>query len=406
VDAPIPTLRSFSLAEASRGTNQSGVKLYNERLVLSLIRRHRHLPKAEIARLTGLSMQTSSVITAQLERDGLLRREAPVRGKVGQPSTPLSLNPEGAFSLGFKLGRRSAEVVLMDLVGEIRASCRTTHAYPRPDSALAFLEASAAELLQSLSPLQRSRLRGVGVAAPLELWSWQAEIAAPEDAAQAWREVDLQAAVEARLAYPVHVCKDATAACAAELAFGREAIAGEALYIFVATLVGGGLVLNGNLYSGRTGYAGSLGSAPVPSPGGGFDRLIRRASLYRFAAMLREAGIDPDLLRERDDWSTAEPILGRWLDEAAGALAFAIAGALAVLDFQTVIVDGALPPRIRDDLVARIRARLADLETEGLAPARLVSGSLGREAPVRGAASLPLLAAFSRDTDVLFRATG
>ncbi|MBV9275405.1 MAG: winged helix-turn-helix domain-containing protein, partial [Verrucomicrobia bacterium] len=52
---------------ASRGTNQSGVKLYNERLVLSLVRSHGPLSKTEIARRTGLSTQTSSVIMKQLE---------------------------------------------------------------------------------------------------------------------------------------------------------------------------------------------------------------------------------------------------------------------------------------------------------------------------------------------------
>ena len=61
----------------ARGTNQSGMRLYNERLVLSLIRRHGSLPKAEIARLTGLSAQTVSVIIRQLESDGLLLRRRP-----------------------------------------------------------------------------------------------------------------------------------------------------------------------------------------------------------------------------------------------------------------------------------------------------------------------------------------
>ena len=45
-------------AGASRGTNQSGVRLYNERLALSLIRRHGRLPKAEIARLRGEGAET------------------------------------------------------------------------------------------------------------------------------------------------------------------------------------------------------------------------------------------------------------------------------------------------------------------------------------------------------------
>ena len=61
--------------DPSRGTNQTGVRLYNERLVLSLIRRHASLAKAEIARLTGLSAQTISVIMRQLEGDGLVLKE-------------------------------------------------------------------------------------------------------------------------------------------------------------------------------------------------------------------------------------------------------------------------------------------------------------------------------------------
>src|ERR1700750_122683 len=94
-------IRPFSRTQSpavysSRGTGQSGVKLYNERLILSLVRSHGRLSKTEIARRTGLSTQTSSVIMKHLERDGLLVREEPMRGKVGQPSIPMSLNPEGA----------------------------------------------------------------------------------------------------------------------------------------------------------------------------------------------------------------------------------------------------------------------------------------------------------------------
>src|SRR5215218_4725516 len=93
----------------ARGTTQSGVRLYNERLVLSLIRLHGQLPKAEIAKLTGLSAQTVSVIVRQLEADGLLKRRTPQRGKVGQPLVPFELDANGAFSIGLKVGRRSGD---------------------------------------------------------------------------------------------------------------------------------------------------------------------------------------------------------------------------------------------------------------------------------------------------------
>ena len=75
---------------AQRGTNQAGMRAYNERLVLTLVRRHKALAKSEIARMTGLSAQTVSVIMRQLEADELLIRGEPQRGRVGQPSVPLS----------------------------------------------------------------------------------------------------------------------------------------------------------------------------------------------------------------------------------------------------------------------------------------------------------------------------
>ena len=253
---------SFQVPDASRGTNQAGVRLYNERLVLSLIRKHRRLPKVEIARLTGLSTQASSVITGQLERDGLLVRGTPVRGKVGQPSVPLSLNPDGAFSLGFKVGRREAELVLMDLVGTTRRVLTSSYAFPSPMVTGQFLRGWPVD--GGVDASRAIHIRGIGVAAPLELWSWPREVGAPAAALDAWRNADLQEMVAAASPWPVYFCKDATAACAAELAFGSRDISGEALYIFVATLVGGAVVLNGSLYPGRTGYAGSLGSAPVP----------------------------------------------------------------------------------------------------------------------------------------------
>ena len=97
-----------------RGSNQTAVRVYNERLVLSLVRRHGSLAKVDIARSTGLSAQTISVIMRALETDGLLLRGEPIRGKVGQPSVPMSLNPEGAYSLGLKIGRRSADIILLE----------------------------------------------------------------------------------------------------------------------------------------------------------------------------------------------------------------------------------------------------------------------------------------------------
>ena len=122
-----------------RGTKPTGVRLYNERLVLSLIREHGSLPKADLARLTSLSPPTVSQIVGQLEADGLLRREQPQRGRIGQPSVPLSLNPDGALSFGVKIGRRSCDIVLMDFVGAVRRDLHLAYPYPSPGAVVDFV---------------------------------------------------------------------------------------------------------------------------------------------------------------------------------------------------------------------------------------------------------------------------
>ncbi|NNL18480.1 MAG: MarR family transcriptional regulator, partial [Boseongicola sp.] len=106
------TVSDIHILDPEGGSNQSGLRDQNARLVLSFIRRHGAMPSAEIARRSGLSAQTVSNITRALEADGLVKRGAAIKGKVGKPSVPVKLNPSGVNALGLNIGRRSAELVL------------------------------------------------------------------------------------------------------------------------------------------------------------------------------------------------------------------------------------------------------------------------------------------------------
>src|SRR5580704_7980257 len=367
--------------DASRGTNQSGVKLYNERLILSLIRSHGSLSKTEIARRTGLSTQTSSVIMKQLESEGLLVREEPIRGKVGQPSIPMSLNPEGAFSIGFKFGRRSASFVLIDLVGNVRRLHRRTYAYPVPDELEQIVRLGLAEIAGALDKDQTTRVCGLGIAVPFQMWSWEAEIGTPHEVVEAWRTYDIKSEIEKLVPWPVHLCNDATAACAAELAFGNRARYANFFYVFFATLIGGGVVLDGSLYPGRAGYAGSFGSILVPdsdSSAQSVQRLIRCASIYLLENQLKREGKDPSLLRESPDaWSGLGAALDNWLEQATDSLSWAIGSAISVIDFEAIVIDGAFPQSVRSVLVDRTREKFGRMEMQGVAPVEIVEGKIG-----------------------------
>ncbi len=92
----------------------------------------------------------------------------------------------------------------------------------------------------------------------------------------------------------------------------------------------------------------------------------------------------------------------RWIAQGTDALAIAIGSAVSVIDFEAVVIDGGFPAAIRAKIVAETRAKLACLDMQGTAPVEVVEGAVGQDARSRGAASLPLLAAYSQDRHVLF----
>ncbi len=388
----------------SGGANQVRVRAYNERLVLSLVRSHEALSKADIARASGLSAQTVSVIMRALEKDGLLIKGEPVRGKVGQPSVPMSLHAEGVFAFGLKIGRRSADMILMDFVGGVRAKLRRIYAYPTPREILAFVKESLDSLEASMTPLQLSRLAGLGVATPFELWNWADNVGAPQGEMDAWRDFDLRAEIQELTQYPVYLQNDATSACGAELMFGQGKTYTDYVYYFIGTFIGGGIVLNSSVFTGRTGTAGAIGPLPVRDENGKPRQLIDVASIFVLENLMKERGIDSrPLWYSASGWTDWGEPLDRWISASAEALAQAIIAAASIIDFPAAIIDGGFPDWVRTRLVAATRAALERYDLQGIIVPDIIEGKVGDQARAIGAASLPLFARYLTDQNVLFK---
>lgn len=397
----LESLRDETRGLTQRGTNQAGMRAHNERVVLSLVRRFGPLAKSEIARMTGLSAQTVSVIMRHLEADHLLRRGEPQRGRVGQPLVPLSLNPEGAFFIGAKIGRRSIDVVLVDFVGGIRHRASVRYAFPLPDEVIHLIQSEVAACEALLGPAA-GRIAGLGLAMPFGLWHWAEEIGAPASALSAWRQRDLQAELAALLPYPIYVQNDATAACGAELAFGDHAGVQDFIYFYIGTFVGGGLVLSGSLFPGRTGNAAALGSMPVPGGAGGSVQLIDVASLVVLERRLRAASLPAETIYNPEaDWSELGVHLDEWIVEAAHGIAHAVAAGAAIVDFEAAVIDGPFPPAVRARLLHETEVALGSLDLSGIEPPVIRSGGIGPIARALGGASLPLFDRYLVDPHVL-----
>lgn len=386
----------------SGGTTQAETRVYNERLIISLIRRHGQLSKVELTRLTGLSPQTITTIVNRAADSQLLLRLEPLRGRLGQPSAPYALNPKGAHSIGLKIGRRSADVVLVDFVGDVVAFERTSFEYPVPAEVITFAEAAIARMTRKHKALPTERIAGLGIASPFHLWNWGDEADVPGGALNAWKRIDVRAELDRVFDWPVYLYSDAMVSAGAELMFGAGLGRADFLYAFIGHSIGGGLVLDHHLFPGRSKLAGALGDIPV-TVGGGLPRpLTQIASLHSLANRLGRPG-NGVIWSSSEEWGDLGSPLVAWMEDVSDGLAEVAGAAVALLDIDNIVIDGALPPKIRKEIAKAVRRKLARVLVDRPEPFSVLEGTFGHMAPAIGGASVPLLVKYSNDKELLFK---
>jgi predicted NBD/HSP70 family sugar kinase len=262
----------------------------------------------------------------------------------------------------------------------------------------------------SLAPELRGRIIGIGVAAPLSLGSWQELMGMAPDQGGRWDRLDIARQIEADTGLQVMFAKDTAAACVAELVAGRGRSIKSFLYLFVDTFIGGGLVIDSNLYAGLHGNAGAVGSLPVgvAAPGAAAPaQLLSAASLLGLERLYENAGLDA--AAAYDERATQAPWAAhsaQWVAQASAAIALAMASASCMLDPEGVIVDGSCSRALLDQLMSGIAGALGRYNWEGVQMPQVLTGTIGSDARALGGALLPLYANFAPDRDVFLKLEG
>lgn len=387
--------QTLQIDALSGGVNQKGLRDHNERLILSLLQREGAMPGSDIAKHTHLSAQTVSVILRKLEADGLVEKGNPVKGKVGKPSIPMGIRPDGAVSVGFKLGRRNSEMSMTDLCGNVLFERHMQYEIALPSTVFSFVRKSFEEAVASIGPSLSQRLCGIGIAAPFEIWKWGATDGNTPEEFLSWKDVSFESKVAEFTKLPVFMVNDATSACWAEHVYGRGKEFNDYAYIFISTFIGGGVVLNGSVYEGVRGNAGAFGPLRVGDRHGTTRQLLNVASIHVLETMLSEAGHDPRALwKQPQDWSDFEPEVDEWIDDTARAISQACISACAVIDFEAFVIDGFMPEEARARLVEKIRVYLLREDSRGLILPRIEEGHMGGRARAIGAACTPMFAQY------------
>lgn len=318
------------------------------------------------------------------------------------------LEPLGRLAIGVDIGGSKAAAGVVDEHGAVLAQGRRT----TPQGAAA-TEDVIAGLVQELMTQYDVAAVGVGAAG----WVGADRATVLFSPHLAWRDEPLRAALTARLGVDVLVENDANAAAWAEYRYGAGQGEPVLACITLGTGIGGGLVVDGELYRGRYGLAGEWGHVRVVPDGlpcacgnrGCWEQYVSGRALARAARELAEASpVVAAGLLERVDGEPARLLgenvtaaaqdgdraaldllaeAGRWLGQGLADLA-------AILDPGTVVVGGGLSV-LGALLLDPARQRYAEVLTgRGYRPElTLRVAALGPAAGLIGAADLARRAA-------------
>ena len=215
--------------------------------------------------------------------------------------------------------------------------------------------------------------------------------------------VDAVADLREIVPWSVVVENDATAACRAEVVFGSHPEKQDWIYFYIGTFIGGGIVLNGSVFPGRRGNAGGFGPMRVPDQEGG-NRLVDHASLVVLERKIARTAGEPHALYDPEtDWQKFEPLLTEWIIGAGRNLAHAIVSSLSVMDFEAVVIDGAIPNQVKVRLVQEVISQLESTDLQGVLMPKVEPGQIGQKARTIGAAAALVSADYVIDQNTLNR---
>ena len=370
------------------GTNLERAGDYNQRVVLQAIRIRGPITRTELAEISGLTAPAIANITRRLMQDGLIADAGQRRGGRGQPATRFTVHPDARLSLGVNIDRDHVTVVVLDLLGRVRARASREADLAPPQEVAARVRDMATGLLDKL-PGSRGRLLGAGVAAPDDL----GRVDLPERRHQdAWGGIDLAVLIGEALQMEVLVENDAAAAAIGELQFGHGLKYSSFFYMLITAGLGGGLVVEGDYFRGANGRSGEIGFLPLHVEGLPAHTLQEAVSLSALTAHLAAHGVavaSPAALETLE--ARGEALVDAWLGQAADLLTEPLMAVSWLVNPAAIVLGGRMPAARLDDLVARLTDRLSRKAKEMPGQTPILRAAVAEDAPAVGAAILPFL---------------
>ena len=304
------------------------------------------------------------------------------------------------YWLGVDLGGTKILAGLFDDELKLLARSKQPTAPEKGPSGVVENLAKAVEAVVRESNVDPGQIRGMGVGVPgqIELGTTRVKFAPNLD----WRDVDLRPLVPAAWHWPLVVENDVRMGTYGEYAHGAAQGAKSVLGVFVGTGVGGGLILNGELYTGFNGNAGEIGHLIIHWRQGthlegiaGRKYMMKRAkeTLDDAPKRVRKEWKGVDLAGVRSSqlaeyYQKDDPVAVQLVDDAARALGAALGGLVNFISPEVIVVGGGVTGALGDTFIERIWEIAQRYALPGAANGiRCVPAQLGDDSGIVGCAA-------------------
>jgi predicted NBD/HSP70 family sugar kinase len=400
-------------------------KLINKRIVLEHLLRHSPTSRAEIARHLQLSKPTVSLIVSELVHEGFVRELGAKRNGQGRPSIEVEMDPRARYAVGIELDVSSASLIITDLlmrpIDDVPSFIQIEIDTATPERAAASLSARIKQVVAELGhhargadgSLERQpRLVGIGIGVPAVVNSQTLEVINSNPLN--WSgPAPFGSIVQEQVRAPVLVTQRVMAAAWAEHMFGSARGSSSMVFARFGSGVATGIILNDQLYTGTSYFAGDIANMSFLPHGSATDlvqpvslqSLVTREAITARARQLLLEGAFPassaldaaggDPLRMTlemlcDGALQNDALSRRVIIEAGRFVGVAMANLIGILNPALVVLGGPLT-RAGSVLLGSVRDQVERCcNRYEQSSVRIIISELGDRAPALGAANLAI----------------
>ncbi len=340
-----------------RRINQDDLRNHNLSVVIStLLRAAEPMSRAELAKQTGLTKATMSLLVSMLVDNGVVREGTPsVQSSYGRPSTPLLIVGGRYCGIGLQVNTDGYGTIVLDLDGTVVAERWVDADMSDVDADDIFSELNALSLEQERLLADRGyTVTGTGLALPglvtddmrllmARTWDGNSWISSGSTWCGGWMRLRATRRIWRRSRrFPDTPCTVRTTASWNPTPHSST--------LSTDVGIGGAVVRGGHVEIGDHGFGGELGHVSVELRGP-VCRCGRRGCLETYAgrrAMVESAGIASGSAAARRE--SINELIERWrdgdvkaavvVDKAIEAMVSAIASAINICDVDTVMLGG------------------------------------------------------------------